>query len=69
MNVKLLIASGSFGFNKPDMLLDERARFSQDLLARGIIAGKLDDFRNWVRKFIVLAKPWKRDYALRNCVL
>ncbi len=66
---KALIASGSFGSNKPDPQWDDRwARFSQGLLARGIVAGKHDFFRNWVRKFIGFVKPRKWDQARRDDV-
>lgn len=63
-----LITSGFPGSNKPDMQWDERARFSQDFLARGIVAGKHDFFRNWVRKFIGFVKPRKWDQARRDDV-
>jgi len=66
---KALIASGSFGSNKPDSQWDDRwARFSQGLLAWGIVAGKHDFFRNWVRKFIGFVKPRKWDQARRDDV-
>jgi hypothetical protein len=54
---------------KSDAQWDERwARFSQGLLSRGIVAGKHDFFRNWVRKFIGFVKPRKWDQALRDDV-
>ena len=54
---------------KSDARWDERwARFSQGLLSRGIVAGKHDFFRNWVRKFIGFVKPRKWDQALRDDV-
>jgi hypothetical protein len=62
------ITSGSLGSNKPDMQWDERARFSQDFLARGIVAGKHDFFHNWVRKFIGFVKPRTWDQARRDDV-
>jgi len=50
-----------------DAKWDERwGRFSQGLLSRGIVAGKDDFFRNWVRKFIGFVKPRKWDQALRD---
>jgi hypothetical protein len=54
---------------KSDAQWDERwARFSQGLLSRGIVVGKHDFFRNWVRKFIGFVKPRKWDQALRDDV-
>jgi integron integrase len=48
---------------------DERwARFSLGLLHRGVVAGKHDFYRNWVRKFIGLMKPRKWNQALREDV-
>jgi hypothetical protein len=58
-----------FGFNKPDTQWDKRlARFSQGLLARGIVAGKHDFFRNWVRKFVGFIKPKRWNQVLREDV-
>ena len=55
--------------HKSNAQWEERwARFSQGLLSRGIIAGKHDFFRNWVRKFIGFVKPRKWDQALRDDV-
>jgi hypothetical protein len=58
-------------FNGKDKILDhdsgwdERwARFSLGLLNRGIVAGKHDFYRNWVRKFIGFVKPRKWNQAL-----
>ena len=69
MNDKSLIPNGPLNFHKSDSQWDERwARFSQGLLTRGIVAGKHDFFRNWVRKFIGFIKPRKWDQALRDDV-
>jgi len=55
-----LISKGSLISHKSNAQWDERwARFSQCLLSRGIVAGKHDFFRNWVRKFIGFVKPRK----------
>jgi len=64
-----LISKGPQNFPKYDAQWDERwARFSQGLLSCGIVAGKHDFFRNWVRKFIGFVKPRKWDQALRDDV-
>ena len=47
---------------------DRWGRFSRGLLDRGVVAGKHDFFRNWVRKFIGFIKPRKWDQALREDV-
>jgi integron integrase len=64
-----LNSKGHQSSSKSDARWDERwARFSQGLLSRGIVAGKHDFFRNWVRKFIGFVKPRKWDQALRDDV-
>ncbi|NBZ96053.1 MAG: hypothetical protein EBR40_06460 [Proteobacteria bacterium] len=69
MNDKPLIGSGSFGSNKPDKQWDERwGRFSQGLLARGVVAGKHDFLSNWMRKFIGFVKLRRWDQARRDNV-
>lgn len=69
MNHNSLISKGSLGSHNSDSQWDERwLRFSQGLLARGIVAGKHDFFRNWVRKFIGFVKPRKWNQARRDNV-
>ena len=66
---KSLNTNGQASSAKNDSAWDERwARFSQGLLSRGIVAGKHDFFRNWVRKFIGFVKPRKWNQALREDV-
>jgi integron integrase len=48
---------------------DRWGRFSRGLLDRGIVAGKHDFFRNWVRKFIGFIRPRKWNHALREDVV
>ena len=47
---------------------DRWGRFSRGLLDRGIVSGKHDFFRNWVRKFIGVVQPRKWNQALREDV-
>ena len=66
---KSLNINGRLSTAKNDSAWDYRwARFSQGLLSRGIVAGKHDFFRNWVRKFIGFVRPKKWDQALREDV-
>jgi len=43
-------------------------RFSQGLMNRGVVTGKHDFYRNWVRKFIGFVQPRKWNQALREDV-
>ena len=61
--------SASFNPDHHGLGWDERwARFSLGLLDRGVVAGKHDFYRNWVRKFTGFVKPRKWNQALREDV-